>query len=245
MSLNATDILPSHVAIIMDGNGRWARNHCMPRNAGHKAGLEAARRIVTACGQRGINYLTLFTFSSENWRRPQEEVSFLIQLLTYCVEKEIKQLQKKEVRLRFIGDLSKFPSPLQEKIKEAEALTANNAGITVVLAINYGGQWDIVQAVRKICKAVQRGAIDLNAVDPTYLASELSTAGIPPPDLLIRNSGERRISNFLLWQLAYTELYFTDILWPDFDEMALEGGLNFYCSRERRFGYTTEQLKEA
>ena len=245
MHFHATDSLPSHVAIIMDGNGRWAKNRCMPRKAGHKAGLEAARRVVGACIQRGIKYLTLFTFSSENWRRPQEEVSFLIQLLTHCVEKEVKQLHKKQVKLQFIGNLGKFPLPLQKKIKEAESLTANNIGLTVVLAINYGGQWDIVEAAKQMCKAVERGEIELEAVDPDYLARYLSTANIPPPDLLIRTSGERRISNFLLWQLAYTELYFTDTLWPDFDEEALDEGLHFYRSRERRFGCITEQLKEA
>lgn len=245
MNSNVSYAVPSHVAIIMDGNGRWAENRRLPRKAGHKAGLSAARRVVSACAQRGIDYLTLFTFSSENWCRPQEEVSFLIQLLTHCVEKEVKALHEKAVRLQFIGDLSKFPFPLQKKITETEALTASNTGITVVLAINYGGQWDIVQAAKQMCQAVHKGELDLDAVDPQYLASKLSTATMPPPDLLIRTSGERRISNFLLWQLAYTELYFTDTLWPDFDEDALQAGLDFYLSRERRFGHVRPQLKEA
>lgn len=246
MSSNGlTKKFPRHVAIVMDGNGRWAQARGLPRQAGYKTGLKAAREVIKGCIQRKIEYLTLFAFSSENWRRPVEEVSFLIQLLKACLNNEVKQLHGQAVRLRFIGDLTKFPKPLQQTIQQAETLTQTNPGLSLIIALNYGGQWDIVEAVKKIGQAIAQREIIWENIDSTLLANQLSTANIPSPDLFIRTSGERRISNFLLWQLAYTELYFTDTLWPDFDATALDLAFDFYASRERRFGHTQEQLKEA
>jgi undecaprenyl diphosphate synthase len=231
--------IPRHVAIIMDGNGRWARQRYLPRAAGHRRGIEAVRLVVRACIERGIEYLTLFAFSSENWRRPPEEVSFLMQLFVMSLEQEVEKLHENGIRFRVIGDLARFEPKLVRLIREAEALTAGNRRLTLTVAANYGGRWDVLQAVnRLLCEHPElAGAIEERDLTP-YLA--LSYA--PEPDLFIRTGGEQRISNFVLWQLAYTELYFTDLLWPDFDAAALDRAIVSYQQRERRFGRTSEQL---
>ncbi|OIR03017.1 ditrans,polycis-undecaprenyl-diphosphate synthase [mine drainage metagenome] len=231
---------PQHVAIIMDGNGRWAKKRFLPRVAGHKRGLESVREIVKACIERGIPYLTLFAFSSENWRRPAEEVSFLMGLFMRALEHEVTKLHKNGVRFRVVGDLSRFDPKLVELIRRGELLTAGETRLTLTVAANYGGRWDILRAVERMLAAQpdQRG--DFTEAD---LAPHLAMAYAPEPDLFIRTGGEERVSNFLLWQLAYTELYFTDRLWPDFDAAALDAAIASYRSRERRFGRTSEQLQ--
>ena len=231
--------VPLHVAIIMDGNGRWAKQRFLPRIAGHKRGVEAVRNAVTACSKRGVRYLTLFAFSSENWRRPPDEVRFLMQLFLTALEQEVAQLHENGIRFRVIGDLGRFEPRIQTLIRDAEALTAANERLVLTVAANYGGRWDLIQAVRKLAADRGRAMPDLTEED---LQPYLSMAYAPEPDLFIRTGGERRISNFLLWQLAYTELYFTDRLWPDFDEAALAEAIVWYGQRERRFGRTSEQL---
>ena len=231
--------VPRHVAIIMDGNGRWARRHFLPRVAGHKRGVETVRTMVKACIARGIQYLTLFAFSSENWRRPQEEVSFLMGLFVSSLESELSKLNSNGVRLKVVGDLSKFSPRLVEVIRHGEQLTAQNARLTLSIAANYGGRWDIVQALNCLSSQNPERAAAYSEED---VASCLAMAYAPEPDLFIRTGGEQRISNFLLWQLAYTEIYFTDQLWPEFDDAALDAAINSYRSRERRFGRTSEQL---
>lgn len=235
--------LPRHIAIIMDGNGRWAKKRFLPRLAGHKAGVDATRRIVEAVGKRGIEVLSLFTFSSENWQRPSEEVENILNLFLRALQSDAKSLDKSNVRLRIIGDLSAFSPKLQQHISEAESLTANNSGLTLVIAANYGGQWDILNATKKIALQVKTGQCDPEAITPELFQSHLSLQGLPYPDLFIRTSGEQRISNFFLWQLAYTELYFPDVFWPDFEESVLEDALRFFASRQRRFGLTDEQAE--
>lgn len=240
-SVPEVSAVPRHIAIIMDGNGRWARQRFMPRVAGHSRGVDAVREVIRACIDRGVDYLTLFAFSSENWRRPADEVSFLMQLFLRSLQKEIDRLHKNGIRFRVIGDLSRFEPSLVEMIRRAEALTADNERLTLTVAANYGGRWDILQAVsRMVAKHPERGG----EFTEDELAAELSLNYGPEPDLFIRTGGEQRISNFLLWQLAYTELYFTDTLWPDFDATALEQAIDSYRSRERRFGRTSEQLRE-
>ncbi|BCX88231.1 undecaprenyl diphosphate synthase [Methylomarinovum tepidoasis] len=234
--------LPRHVAIIMDGNGRWARRRHLPRTAGHQAGVTAVRKTVEYCARRGIQALTLFAFSSENWRRPAEEVSVLMRLFEMTLAREARKLDENGIRLRIIGDRSAFSPALQAKIAEAEALTAGNDRMTLLIAANYGGRWDIAQAARKLAREVAAGRLAPDEIDEEKLAAHLSFAGLPEPDLFIRTGGELRISNFLLWQLAYTELYFTKVLWPDFDEAELDKALAEYARRERRFGHTSEQL---
>lgn len=235
--------LPRHIAIIMDGNGRWAKNRLLPRTAGHHAGVNSVRKVVEYCTSTGVEALTLFAFSSENWRRPQQEVSVLMGLFLSTLEKETGKLHEQNVRLRIIGDRKAFASDLQQRISDAETLTATNDGLVVVIAANYGGRWEITEAVRHVARQVATGTLEPNAITVDVLASHLSMADLPEPDLFIRTGGEKRISNFLLWQLAYTELYFTNTLWPDFDEDELEKAINDYSGRQRRFGYTGEQVE--
>jgi len=233
--------VPRHIAIIMDGNGRWAKQRFMPRVMGHQRGVETVREMVRACRELGVEYLTLFAFSSENWRRPAAEVSFLMQLFLKMLEREVGKLHENNICLKVIGDRSRFDAPLVRHIEEAERLTAANSGLTLTIAANYGGRWDIMQAMHALSQAHPDRAA---AFDEEELQPYLSMYYAPEPDLFIRTGGEQRISNFLLWQLAYTELYFTDILWPAFDRAALEAAIKSYQKRERRFGRTSDQLKE-
>jgi undecaprenyl diphosphate synthase len=225
--------LPRHLAVIMDGNGRWARQRHKARAMGHKAGVGAARRIVRACHRHGIEVLTLFAFSQENWQRPPLEVRLLMELFVRTLGREITSLHKHQVRIRFIGDHADFPESLREMMREATARTAANTGLTLVVAAGYSGQWDIAHAAQQLCAEGQ-------AITPQNLEARLVNADLPHPDLLIRTGGEKRISNFLLWQLAYSELYFTDALWPDFDDAELQRALDWYSGRERRFGRVPE-----
>ncbi len=231
--------------MIMDGNGRWAKSRGMPRIAGHHQGVEVVREMVKSCGSMGIEYLTLFAFSSENWRRPQTEVRLLMELLKSALENEVKKLHRNNVRLRVIGDLAPFPKRMQKMIVEAEALTAANTSLHLQVAVNYGGRWDMLQATRKVAEAVANGELTPESVDDTVIESYLSTAGAPEPDLFIRTGGESRISNFLLWQLAYSELYFTQTLWPDFNASELRKAVEHFSGRERRFGRTGDQVELA
>jgi undecaprenyl diphosphate synthase len=232
--------VPRHVAIIMDGNGRWATKRFMPRVAGHVKGVEAVRGVVEACVRRGVEYLTLFAFSSENWRRPEEEVALLMKLFVTALEREVSKMHANNIRLKVVGDLSRFDPKLQEMIAAAERKTAGNTRLTVTVCANYGGRWDIMQAASKMARA-NPGVQDFTE---EQLAPHLAMAYAPEPDLFIRTGGEKRISNFLLWQLAYSELYFTDIYWPDFNAESLDQAIASYRSRERRFGRTGEQLAE-
>lgn len=225
----------------MDGNGRWARKRFLPRIAGHKRGVETVRDIVKQCIELEVEYLTLFAFSSENWRRPPEEVSFLMSLFMEALKREVTKLHQNNIKLIMIGDRSRFDAGLIEKIEASEQLTANNTGLVLTIAANYGGRWDVLQAVNKMQKAEPELA---GAYDENHLTPYLSMSYAPEPDLFIRTGGEKRISNFLLWQLAYTELYFTDTLWPDFNEAAFNAAILSYQQRERRFGRTSEQLSE-
>lgn len=239
-----TSTLPQHIAIIMDGNGRWAKKRFMPRLAGHKFGVEAARQVVKNCIKRQIKVLSLFAFSSENWRRPSQEVSHLMELFLTGLEREVHMLHENNVQLRFIGDRKRFSEKLCEKISEVENLTANNSGLVLIIAADYGGQWDIAEAARQLAQDVEAGVLTSAAITPELIASKLSFADLPDPDLFIRTSGELRISNFMLWQLAYSELYFTPTLWPDFDEAELDKAIEHFANRERRYGYSSEQIQE-
>lgn len=239
-----TSNLPQHIAIIMDGNGRWAKKRFLPRVAGHKAGVESVRKIVKFCAKNHIKVLSLFAFSSENWRRPAKEVNFIMDLLLTSLVREMDELTKNNVQLRFIGDRAKFSDKLCSKISEVESITCKNTGLVLIIAADYGGQWDITQAVCKLTKEVEDGKLSSADITPDKIASKLSYAGLPDPDLFIRTSGEIRISNFMLWQIAYSELYFTNTLWPDFDENELEKALAHYASRERRFGCSSEEVSE-
>lgn len=236
---------PHHVAIIMDGNGRWASRRRLPRFAGHKAGVETVKGVVRACGQKGIEVLTLFAFSSENWRRPQEEVGLLMGLFMTALDQQVRKLHEHNIRLRIIGDRSAFSTALQDRIEAAEALTGPNTGLNLVIAANYGGRWDVIEATRTIAGRIHRGELEPHQVNSELVHSLLSLADLPEPDLFIRTGGEKRVSNFLLWQLAYTELYFTDTLWPDFDRQAFEGALASFTTRQRRFGRTGDQVVTA
>lgn len=236
---------PRHVAIIMDGNGRWASRRRLPRFAGHKAGVETVKDVVRACGEKGIEVLTLFAFSSENWRRPQEEVGLLMGLFMTALEQQVRKLHEHNIRLRIIGDRSAFSTTLQQRIEAAEVLTGSNTGLNLVIAANYGGRWDMTEAARTIAARVQRGELTPEQVSPDLVQSLLSLSDLPEPDLFIRTGGEKRVSNFLLWQLAYTELYFTDTLWPDFDRLAFDGALASFATRQRRFGRTGDQVATA
>jgi undecaprenyl diphosphate synthase len=234
--------IPRHIAIIMDGNGRWAKQRMLPRAAGHKRGVEIVREVVKACAARGVGFLTLFAFSSENWRRPAEEVSMLKQLFILALEREAEKLHRNGIRLRVVGDLAPFGKKITDLVARAEKLTHANKGMTLTIAANYGGRWDLLQAVRRLVQShpEQRGAFS-----EEQLTSCLAMAYAPEPDLFIRTGGEQRISNFLLWQLAYSEFYFTDTLWPDFDSAALDLAIASYQRRERRFGRTSEQVELA
>ncbi|HZI83896.1 MAG TPA: polyprenyl diphosphate synthase [Casimicrobiaceae bacterium] len=231
--------VPRHVAIIMDGNGRWAKQRMLPRVAGHRKGVEAVRATVRACIERGVEFLTLFAFSSENWRRPPDEVSILMQLFLRTLEQEVAKLHDNGIRFRVIGDTARFESRICELIAAGEALTADNGRLTLTVAANYGGRWDIAQAAQKLLAAHPEAA---RGFEPEALEPYLAMAYAPEPDLFIRTGGEQRISNFLLWQLAYSEFYFTDLLWPDFDAAALDEAILSYQRRERRYGRTSEQL---
>ena len=239
---NGADARPLHIAVIMDGNGRWAKQHGLPRVAGHRRGVENVKELVAACGKKGIDYLTLFAFSSENWQRPEAEVRLLIELLTSALESETRGLHDNNVKLRVIGDLSRFPRRLQDKIEQACRITRHNTALNLTVAINYGGRWDMVQACRSIARRVDNGELSVDAVTSALIESNLCTCELPEPDLFIRTGGEQRVSNFLLWQLAYTELFFTDIYWPDFDEVCLDNALSEFARRQRRFGKISEQL---
>jgi len=234
--------LPHHIAIIMDGNGRWAQNRGLPRYAGHKAGVGSVRSVVEQCTQLGVEVLTLFAFSSENWKRPPKEVGMLMELFMTVLNREVKRLARNNVRLRIIGDRSAFSDRLQAKIKEAEAATAGNDGLVLQVAANYGGRWDVTQAARRLAEKVRAGELLPEEITEKCLAAELSFAGLPDPDLMIRTGGEQRVSNFLLWQSAYSELYFTDVLWPDFSEDIFTEALAWFDGRQRRFGKTGKQI---
>ncbi len=236
-----TRTIPRHIAIVMDGNGRWARQRFLPRIAGHRRGVENVRSTVRACAEKGVEFLTLFAFSSENWRRPEDEVSFLMQLFVIALEQEVAKLHENDIRFKVIGDLSRFEPRLTYLIAEAEQLTRDNARLTLTIAANYGGRWDMIQAVTRMLKDKPQLAGGFVEAD---LLPYLSLAYAPEPDLFIRTGGEQRVSNFLLWQLAYTEMYFTDTLWPDFDATALDQAITSYRQRERRFGRTSEQLQK-
>ena len=237
--------IPEHVAIVMDGNGRWAERQGKPRTAGHRAGVESVRRVMEVCGQVGVKVLTLFAFSSENWKRPKSEVNLLLDLFLVALKQEIRRIDKRNVRLRIIGDLSAFPHKLQQRIMDAEQLIADNDGLLLQIAANYGGRWDIVQAARKLAEDCSRGLIKPEDINEELLAKQISLSESTDPDLLIRTGGELRISNFLLWQSAYTELHFTPTLWPDFGPECLDEAIAAYQSRERRFGLTSEQVSKS
>ncbi len=231
-------IVPQHVTIIMDGNGRWAKERSLPRLAGHKAGVEAIRRVVEAAVVNQVKFLSLFAFSTENWSRPEEEVNGLMALLAGVLETEVDKLHERNIRLKLAGEISAFSEQIQVAIEAAEELTANNTGMTLIIAANYGGRWDIAQAARQLAQAVQDGKIQADELSEELLASKLALAGLPDPDLFIRTSGELRISNFFLWQIAYSELYFTSVYWPDFDKLEFEKALTAFAERERRYGLT-------
>jgi undecaprenyl diphosphate synthase len=237
-----TTVLPRHIAVVMDGNGRWANKRHLPRAAGHKAGVNATRKIVENCAKNGIEALTIFAFSSENWNRPQSEVSNLMSLFVTTISAEVKKLYKKNVCVKFIGDRYRFSDKLLSSIHESEALTANNTGLRLNIAANYGGRWDIVNACKLLAGDIQKKAIDIDDIDESMLDSFMCLSDIAAPDLFIRTGGEQRISNFLIWQLAYSELYFVDTLWPDFSDEDFSAALNWYAGRQRRFGKTGDQV---
>jgi undecaprenyl diphosphate synthase len=238
-----TRILPRHIAIIMDGNGRWAKQRHLPRVAGHKAGVDAVRNTVKYCAEKNIEVLTLFAFSSENWRRPEQEVNYLMDLFIMALEREAKKLHKQNIQLQIVGDRARFDTKLALQMEKAEKLTANNTGLKLIIAANYGGQWDITEACRQIAVDIEQGKMTSQTITSELIHSRLTTAGIPDPDLFIRTSGEQRISNFMIWQLSYSELYFSDVLWPDFNDKELDKALAFFAGRERRFGLISEQLR--
>jgi undecaprenyl diphosphate synthase len=236
--------IPAHVAIVMDGNGRWAKQRRRPRTFGHQAGVKALRRVVEHCGRLGVGTLTVFAFSSENWNRPKKEVSRLMELFMRALDKETRELHENGIQVRFVGGLDAFAPELCEKVRQAEELTRNNQRMTLNVAVNYGGRWDIVQAARRLAAEVASGALRPEQIDEALFASKLALVRSRDPDLLIRTGGEMRISNFLLWQSAYTELFFSPVLWPDFDSAAMDEAIAAYRSRERRFGLTAEQVRQ-
>jgi undecaprenyl diphosphate synthase len=237
--------VPNHVAIIMDGNGRWARRRALPRASGHKAGIKPVRAAVEYCATRGVGQLTLFAFSSENWKRPPAEVRGLMRLFLEALDREVDELAANGIRLAFIGDRGKLSAALDDATRRAERRTERNTRMQLTIAVAYGGRWDIVQAARKLAREVAIGALDPSAIDEARFAGALETAKLPPVDLLIRTGGEQRISNFLIWDTAYSELYFSDLLWPAFDTTELERAFAFYAQRQRRFGKTGEQVEAA
>jgi undecaprenyl diphosphate synthase len=241
----ATTKVPNHVAIIMDGNGRWARRRALPRHAGHRSGVTAVRRSVELAAERGIKYLTLFAFSSENWARPREEVSRLMTLFLEALQREVNELHRNNVRLEFIGARERLQRGLVDKIEAAEATTAQNTGLRLLVAVAYGGRWDILNASRSIAARVAQGSLAVDDIDEEVFAAGLQLGEIPDPDLLIRTGGEQRISNFLLWNLAYAELFFCDTLWPDFADKDFDTALEHFARRQRRYGHTDDQVEAA
>ena len=235
--------VPKHIAIIMDGNGRWAKSRHQPRFMGHRAGVKSVEKIIKHCVKCEVEVLSLFAFSSENWRRPTKEVSLLMELFAVALKQQTKRIHKNNTRLRVIGDISKFSKSLQKQIEEAQTITENNTGLTINIAANYGGRWDITQSVKQLAERVKQGSLKLEDITEQQITQGLMTADLPEPDLFIRTGGEQRVSNFMLWQMAYTEFYFTDTLWPDFDEQVLDTAIASFNQRERRFGKTSEQLK--
>jgi len=235
---------PRHVAIVMDGNGRWANRRGLARHAGHQAGVESVRQVVETAGRLGVEVLTLFAFSSENWQRPKKEVGLLMDLFLTALKREARKLDRNQVRLRVVGDRSAFDERLQSSIEQTEGLTRGNRGLNLVIAANYGGRWDIAEAARQLGRRIQAGEMGAEEISQDLLAEHLALHEYPDPDLFIRTGGEQRISNFLLWQLAYTEFYFTDTLWPDFHAQAFEQALEAYSSRQRRYGRTSQQVEE-
>jgi undecaprenyl diphosphate synthase len=235
--------VPQHVAVIMDGNGRWARRRALPRQAGHQAGIKPVRMMVEHCAKQGVRTLTVFAFSSENWQRPREEVSCLMSLFIDALEREVAELDENGIRLNFIGDLDALDPRLRQATQAAELRTAGNTRMQLVVAVAYGGRWDVAQAARKLATEAAAGRLDPASIDESVLAGALTTAGLPAVDLLIRTGGEKRISNFLLWDLAYSEVFFSDVLWPDFDTAELDRAFEFYAHRQRRFGRTGEQVE--
>ncbi len=235
--------IPCHIAIVMDGNGRWAKKRNRPRSMGHQAGLKALRKTIKHCIRQGVSTLTVFAFSSENWNRPEGEISRLMELFLNALDKEVIELHKNGVCIRFIGELTAFKPAIQTKMSEAQVLTTGNTRLVANVAVNYGGRWDITQAARRMAETVAQGGLPLQNVDESSFAPFLALAGSPDPDLFIRSGGEMRISNFLLWQSAYTELYFTPELWPDFDEHSLDKAIAAFQKRERRYGRTGDQVK--
>lgn len=239
----ANDNIPTHIAVIMDGNGRWARKRALPRHAGHRSGVGSVRRTVELAAERGVQHLTLFAFSSENWARPREEVSKLMNLFVEALQREVDELHRNNVRLEFIGAREQLQAGLIDKIAAAEAQTAGNTGLHLVVAVAYGGRWDIAEATRALAARVSAGELEPQDIDDEAIAAELQLRDVPDPDLLIRTGGEQRISNFLLWNLAYAELYFCDTLWPDFGDRDFDEALAFYAMRQRRYGHTGEQVE--
>jgi undecaprenyl diphosphate synthase len=233
---------PQHVAIIMDGNGRWARSHGLPRPAGHRASVKVVRRVVEECARRNVGYLTLFAFSSENWRRPPDEVGMLMNLFLDALVREVANQQRNRERLRYNADRAALGRELEQRMVDSESLTEGNTGLGLLVAVAYGGRWDIVQACRALAGEVAAGNLAVSDIGEAEVGARLALGGIPDPDLLIRTGGERRISNFLLWNLAYTEMYFTDVLWPEFSPAHLDAAFAFFAERERRFGRTSAQL---
>lgn len=238
----AAEARPRHVAIIMDGNNRWAKARRLKGVAGHKAGVDAVRAVVETCAREGVEVLTLFAFSSENWRRPADEVSALMRLFLIALEREVRKLHRNNIRLRIIGDRSAFNPVLQQHMDKAEALTAGNTGLTLVIAANYGGHWDITQATQRLAAEVSAGRLQPSDITDDLIQANLSIGDLPMPDLLIRTAGEQRVSNFLLWHLAYTEFYFSDVFWPDFKQDEMIKALAAYAGRQRRFGQTDDQI---
>ncbi len=244
LHMTADSNIPRHIAIVMDGNGRWAERRGKARSRGHQAGLKALRKVVEHCGRLGVAELTIFAFSSENWNRPQQEVSRLMDLFMRALDKEARELHENGVRLRFIGELDKFKPALQHRIRQAASQPCENHRQTLNVAVNYGGRWDIAQAARALAQDCAAGKIDASNISDEDFSRHLMLADSPDPDLFIRTGGEMRISNFLLWQSAYTELYFTPVLWPDFDSDCLDAAIAEYASRERRFGKTSTQIRQ-
>ena len=242
--MTAPPTIPGHIAIVMDGNGRWAKKRNRPRSFGHQAGLKALRKTIRYCVRLGVKTLTVFAFSSENWKRPEGEVSRLMEIFLRALDKEVNELHENGICLRFVGDLKAFKPVIQTKMSEAQTLTAGNQRLIANIAVNYGGRWDITQAATRMAKVLSEGSLSFEEVDEPRFAHFLALAESPDPDLFIRTGGEMRISNFLLWQSAYTELYFTPVLWPDFDDQSLDQAIAAYQSRERRFGRTSDQVKD-
>ena len=242
--LKQTGNIPNHIAIIMDGNGRWAKKRSLPRIAGHKEGVESVRDIVEICGQLGVNYLTLYAFSTENWKRPKQEVSLLMRLLMRALRDETDKLHEKNVRVHTIGDIAALPQEVQDELLDAIEKTKHNTGLNLLLALSYSGRWDLINAVKQIASEVKKGNLKIEHINDQIVSQHLSTKDIPEPDLLVRTSGELRISNFLLWQLAYSEIYISEVLWPDFRRGELYKAISDYQKRERRFGMVSEQLKK-